>query len=299
MFANPKSLILATALVVVWTIFVDQALKGWAVGLETPLELAGIRFSPFENPGVFGGYLADLDPWIVRIFFSVLFAFLAAGVALVLYLLRHRDTPLLKTGLIFYVAGVFGNVWDRMSTGAVVDYAQIHLPLLNEMAFNFADAVVFLGAVGIAIALFREGDALWRWKDQRKGYWIEPNFQRGFAFTLMAFGFAHFFAIAIYSFVFLKVYVAGPTGPIPSSRVVRDYLFGLAVIETAALALTFAGSVFLSHRMVGPVVAFGQFVDRRKKAEAAGAPAEKLRLRESDAFKSLLEGIADRIERRE
>jgi uncharacterized membrane protein len=164
------------------------------------------------------------------------------------------------------------------------------------MAFNLADAVVLVGAIFIAVAIFREADALWYARNQRQGSWIEPGFQRGFGVSLVLLGFAHFFVIALYSFVFLKVYVAGAAAnPLGPDRVIRDYLFGLCVIEGAALALTFAGSVLFSHRLIGPLLAFAQFVERRKKA-GISSPLPPFRVRKSDYFKSILETIADRLE---
>lgn len=294
--AQPKYLLALIAVFVAVTIGVDQSLKSWASTLLFPVDILFFRFYAFGNNGIFGGYLADLDPRIIRIFFSVLFGFLALGVALGMVFLRRKETPILKTGLVVYVAGIFGNVWDRMSTGTVIDYAVVNLPGLSGMAFNFADAVVFTGAVLIAVAVFREADALWFAGDKRQGYWVEPNFQRGFAVSVVLLGFAHFFVIAVYSYVFLKVYVGGggatPFGP---DRVIRDYLIGLAIIEGAAMILTFAGSVFFSHRLVGPLMAFGQFVERRKRA-GISSPLPPFRARRSDYFKEILEGIAERLE---
>lgn len=295
-FSRPKLLLVAITVFVVVTIGMDQALKVWSSGLTTPVDILFFRFYPFGNSGIFGGYLADLDPRIVRIFFSVLFGFLALGVALGMVFLRRKETPILKAGLVVYVAGVFGNVWDRMATGSVVDYFVVNLPGLSGMAFNFADIVVFLGAILIAISIFREAEALWFAGDKRQGYWVEPGFQRGFAFSVVLLGFAHFFVIALYSFVFLKVYVGGgaatPFGP---DRVIRDYLIGLCVIEGAGMVLTFAGSVYFSHRLVGPLMAFAQFVERRKRA-GISSPLPPFRARRSDYFKEILEGIAERLE---
>jgi signal peptidase II len=294
-FARPKVRAGLVVLFIALTIVVDQALKAWATGLLFPIDFLCFRFFPYGNHGIFGGYLAGLDPWIIRIFFSVLFGFLTLGISLGLYLLRPKRAPLFKAGLVVYAAGIFGNVWDRMTTGTVVDYVVIRVPGLSGMAFNFADAVVFVGAIFIAVALFREADALWYARNQRQGYWVEPEFQRDFAILFALLGFAHFFVIALYSFVFLKVYAVGGVQPLGGDRVIRDYLFGLGVIEGAALLLTVAGSILFSHRLIGPLVAFAQFVERRKQA-GDSPPPPRFRARQSDYFKKILEAIADRLE---
>jgi len=297
LLSRPNLTIAATATFVFVTILTDQALKGWASSLQAPTDFLFFRFFPYGNAGVVGGYLSGLDPWVIRIFFSVLFGFLALGVALSLYFLNHKKTPILKVGLIVYVSGVFGNVWDRMTTGEVVDYAILQIPGFSGLAFNFADLIVLAGAILIATAIFREADELWFAREKRQGYWVEPAFQKSFAFSLVLMGFAQFFVIALYSFVFLKVYVgAGAVNDgITPDRVIRDYLIGLTVIEIAALALIFAGSVLFSHRLVGPLMAFAQFVERRKRA-GISSPLPPFRVRRSDYFREILEGIAERLE---
>lgn len=293
---NRRFLTLLTAAAVVITIVIDQALKSWSANLETPVEFLGLIFFPFGNSGIFGGYLADLDPWIIRIFFSVLFGFLCLGGALLIHFLRKQETPILKSGLVIYLAGVFGNVWDRMTTGTVVDYIVLPIPGIDGMAFNFADGVVGVGFLLVVIAIFREAESIWYTESQRQGYWIEPRFQKSFGLLVAFIGFAHFFVIALYSFVFLKVFVSGDGGGLSSERIIRDYLFGLCVIEGAGLVLTVAASIVFSHRMVGPLFALENHVELL----ATRVPGEKIfpfRVRRADYFRAVLESIVAKIEK--
>ncbi len=298
LFKNRRFLLACVLIAVLLTIGIDQSLKRWAGELAEPVERMGMVFFPFGNNGILGGYLADLDPWIVRIFFSVLFGFLCLGAILLIHFLRNQDTPWLKSGLIVYLAGVFGNVWDRMTTGTVVDYIIFPLPWLDGIAFNFADGVVAIGFVLIAGAIFKEADELWYNENQRRGYWIEPRFQKSFAALVALVGFAHFVVIALYSFVFIKVFVSpdASASAMGAERILRDYFFGLAVIEGAALVLTVAASVVFSHRMVGPLFALENHVELLATRE----PDEKIfpfRVRRSDYFRSVLESIVSKIER--
>lgn len=277
------------------TLVIDQSLKAWALGLYAPAEFLGLQFYPFGNTGVFGGFLSDLDPWIIRIFFTVLFAFLCVGTTLVMHFLRHREVPILKMGFVIYVAGIFGNVLDRMKTGTVVDYILIPTGDAEGMAFNFADIMVFIGFILILVALLRESKEFWFPENKRQGYWIEPRFQLHFGLMTAFIGFAHFFVISIYSYVFLKVFITSTdsVAALGAERIVRDYLFGLVVIESTAILLSFAVSIIVSHRLVGPIVALEQFLNRKNSKEGV----EPLRLRGGDYFRERLESIAEKVRR--
>lgn len=58
----------------------------------------------------------------------------------------------IEIGLVFIISGGLGNLLDRVIAGYVVDYLDIS-PLFNYPIFNFADCMVFIGAVGLAIYL--------------------------------------------------------------------------------------------------------------------------------------------------
>lgn len=292
MNAKKKPKLLALAFISL-TVLIDQCLKSWALNLTAPTEILGLQFFPIGNHGIFGGYLADLDPWIIRIFFTVLFAFLSVGTMLIMHFLKDRRVPLFKTGLIIYVSGIFGNVLDRMKTGSVTDYILIPTGGEDGMAFNYADLMVFLGFVLIFVALFRESGQLWFRENKRQGFWVEPRFQLHFGLMAAFIGFAHFFVIAIYSYVFLRVFVTSTASvaELGPDRIIRDYLCGLMVIESVALILSFTVSILISHRLVGPLVALEQFLNRKFSKDEDAV----LRLRRGDYFRERLESIAEKF----
>jgi len=287
---NPKLLALAF---ICLTVLIDQCLKAWALELTEPTEILGLQFFPIGNNGILGGYLAELNPWIIRIFFTVLFAFLGLGTMLIMHFLKDRRVPLFKTGLIVYVSGIFGNVLDRMKTGTVTDYILIPTGGEDGMAFNFADLMVFLGFLLLLIALFRESAQLWFRENKRQGFWVEPRFQLHFGLMAAFIGFAHFFVISIYSYVFLRVFITSTASvtALGPERIIRDYLLGLFVIETVALLLSFTVSILISHRLVGPLVALEQFLNRKFSKDEDAV----LRLRRSDYFRERLESIAEKF----
>jgi len=284
---SSKTLWLGGLAIFVVITMVDQLLKGWAQGLDAPIVLGWVRIFPFENGGIFGGYFADLHPWVIRIFFSVLFGFLTLGGFLLIHFLSHKRVPRLKWGVILYIAGMMGNVWDRMTTGKVTDFIVFGESWMDAMAFNFADFVVFGGAVLIIVSIIRDSALIWHDGDQRRGYWVEPEFQIRLGTLFVLTGLAHFTIIALYSFTFLKVFISGDQSSLTlnAEHIIRDYLIGLFVIEGGATVLTFAASILVSHRVVGPLVALEQFIKKMSRS----SETESLKLRSSDYLKDKVE----------
>jgi signal peptidase II len=283
------------ALFVIITV-IDQILKSWAQDLDTPIVMGWVRIFPFENGGILGGYFADLHPWVIRIFFSVLFGFLTLGGFLLIHFLSHKPVPRLKWGIILYVAGMMGNVWDRMTTGTIIDFIVFGESWMDAMAFNFADFAVFGGALLMVVSIIKDSSLIWHEGDQRRGHWVDPPFQTRLGTLFVLTGLAHFTVIALYSFTFLKVFISGEqsTLAINADHIIRDYLIGLFVIEIGALILTFAASLLVSHRVVGPLVALEQFI---KKISHNPEP-ENLKLRNSDYLKDKVEDLGNLISAR-
>jgi signal peptidase II len=63
------------------------------------------------------------------------------------YVLRRR--PELSPPLALILGGSLGNLFDRLRTGAVIDFVDVHV----WPVFNVADAAITLGAVWLAVLL--------------------------------------------------------------------------------------------------------------------------------------------------
>lgn len=293
--SRPRHFLFWNSFVFFLVVGIDQTLKGWAESLKEPLIFSVFTILPVGNSGIFGGYFADLDPWILRIFFSVLFGFLCLAAVLLVHLFRHKEIPLMRTGLALYLAGVLGNVWDRISTGMVVDYFLVSVGPETTMAFNFADSVVGVGFIYIVLSIFKEADALWHPEGLRRGYWVNSHFQKNFGIFLMMIGFAHFLVIGLYSYAFLKVFVAGSAGStMTSEEIIRDYLLGLCILEGVGLLLTFGVSIPFSHRLVGPLIALDLHLEKKVSGDV---PLPELRLRKADYLREIVESIGEKINR--
>jgi signal peptidase II len=102
-----------------------------------------------ENTGMAWSLLANAGGW-QRWFFIVLA--LAASAFMVWLLVRNRAQKLFCFALAMVMGGAIGNVLDRITRGAVVDFISLHWHRVYTFpAFNLADSAITLGAVCIVV----------------------------------------------------------------------------------------------------------------------------------------------------
>ena len=106
------------------------------------------------NTGAAFSFLADSAGWQ-----RWLFALIAVVVSavLVVWLKRlGRDDTWLAIALALILGGALGNLYDRIAYGHVIDYILVHWQ--NRWyfpAFNFADSAICVGAVMLALDMFK------------------------------------------------------------------------------------------------------------------------------------------------
>jgi len=135
---------------------VDQTTKAWAVRalrfgddrrvIRGVLDLVytenkGIAFGQLQEGGAFG-----------RWFFVVLA--IAAGIAVFYYFLRvPRNDDRVLGACALLLAGIFGNLTDRVRLGYVIDFIVLHAGDYHWPTFNVADASITIGALLLAYDL--------------------------------------------------------------------------------------------------------------------------------------------------
>jgi signal peptidase II len=108
------------------------------------------------NKGAAFSFLADAGGW-QRFFFIGLTLVISA---VLLWMMRgNPGNRLLCLALALVLGGAFGNLYDRVVLGHVVDFIQWHVAGYYWPAFNIADSAIFLGAVGLVIDGFRNPPA--------------------------------------------------------------------------------------------------------------------------------------------
>ncbi|MFV3317099.1 signal peptidase II [Pseudomonas sp. NY15374] len=106
------------------------------------------------NTGAAFSFLADSSGWQ-----RWLFALIAVVVSavLVVWLKRlGRNETWLAVALALVLGGAMGNLWDRVVLGHVVDFILVHWRNTHYFpAFNLADSAITVGAVMLALDMFK------------------------------------------------------------------------------------------------------------------------------------------------
>ncbi|HEX4194644.1 MAG TPA: signal peptidase II [Stellaceae bacterium] len=142
---------LVIALVV---IVLDQASKAWIVGFfserggEPVAVLAPFfNFVLTGNRGMSFGLFNNNDAMNTAVFTG-----LAAVIVIALLVwMRRANNSVIRLALGLIIGGAIGNVIDRLTRGAVVDFLDFHLGNWHWYAFNVADAAICLGVIALLL----------------------------------------------------------------------------------------------------------------------------------------------------
>jgi signal peptidase II len=138
----------------------DQASKAWALRRLKTGEVVRVfdgllHFSYAENPGIAFGRLqegGEFGRWMLAVLAGL------AVVGLLLYFFRTRRTDDRLLGAIaLLLAGVAGNLTDRVRLGHVIDFIDVFVGSYQWPTFNIADAAICVGAALLALDLILEG----------------------------------------------------------------------------------------------------------------------------------------------
>lgn len=152
-----KSLYFILAILV---LIADQLTKAWATAKLQFVDTMEIipnffRFTYARNRGVAFSLFADSQfetKWILAAIST------AAALGVGYYLYRSATSnKRLNYALSFLLAGIVGNLIDRVRLGEVVDFIDFHwYEKYTWPTFNIADASICVGAVLLALEMMRE-----------------------------------------------------------------------------------------------------------------------------------------------
>ena len=134
----------------------DQASKAWAVkslrfGEDRVVIRGFLQLAYTENPGIAFGQLQEGGSF-GRWFFVVLAS--AATIAVFYYFMRTpRNDDRILGACALLLAGILGNLTDRVRLGYVVDFIVMHAGDYHWPTFNIADASICIGAVLLLLDL--------------------------------------------------------------------------------------------------------------------------------------------------
>ena len=105
------------------------------------------------NSGAAFSFLADSSGWQRWLF--ALIAVVVSGVLLVWLKRLGRNDTWLAIGLALILGGALGNLYDRIAYGHVIDFILVHWEHRLFPAFNVADSAICVGAVMLALDMFK------------------------------------------------------------------------------------------------------------------------------------------------
>ncbi len=121
--------------------------------ISVPMIPGFFNFTLLHNTGAAFSFLADQSGW-QRWFFAAL----AVGVSIVLvrWLATLANDRWLAVSIALVLGGALGNLYDRVVLGYVVDFLHFYWGNYHFPAFNLADSAISIGAVMMAIDIFRK-----------------------------------------------------------------------------------------------------------------------------------------------
>ena len=136
---------------------IDQTTKSWAAHTlrhDGDRTLIGgfLNFTYAENPGVAFSML-DQQGTAGRWGLSVV-ACIAAVLVLYFFWRTPRTDDRILGSLALLLAGIVGNVVDRLRLGFVIDFVDVQFGNWHYPVFNVADAAICIGAALLMIDLF-------------------------------------------------------------------------------------------------------------------------------------------------
>lgn len=136
---------------------IDQTSKAWATrtlrfGGDMPVISGFLNFAYAQNTGVAFSMLddhGDAGRWGLSVV-----AFVAAALVLYFFWRTPRSDDRILGSLALLLAGIAGNVTDRMRLGFVVDFIDVQFGSWHYPTFNVADASICVGAGILILDMF-------------------------------------------------------------------------------------------------------------------------------------------------
>lgn len=269
--------------ILIFTVLVDQLLKGFAIQYQWQ-ELA-------FNPGIIQGLFSDVPPLLRVVVVVSLSGILLFVFGLIMFLLPSH-TLKLRLGIGVYVGAILSNSLDRLMHGAVVDWVRFRFGGWQTSLLNFADLVQWPAIGLILYSLYQNSERLWPENNLRKFKTIHPHFQGRIRRLILFSVLANAILSWIFAFTFLKVTLAHSVAhSFIGTKTLWMFTGLFFLIQTCYLLLVYLLAQIISQRMAGPLFAFERYVRRTLQGKSQD---EEFRLRANDEFQEL-ETLAQKI----
>lgn len=259
----------------------DFVIKKWALGLHRDIYVGfiGIDISHLQVLFVDVNqknlilrvihYTTFLGP-LMLLYFFFSFQFLTID--------RSRKLNLF---LAIWMAGIVGNIIDRIVYGTVTDY--IHLNAGLDLYFNLATLMTIGGAIAFIAFIYRN-KAEYIFSNKRKLRLLYAELQYDYVGKILFVCLFLCLTLAIFSYTFIKFYLA-EYGMSVASSVLNLYLVQVAVISVLYLVIIVLIGFHFSNRFVGPLHGFEKFIEKLENGDMNAS----FHVRENDHHKNLEE----------
>ena len=135
--------LVAAGIAILFLVLLDQGTKSWVMHSisfqeSIPVIPGFFNLTHVYNTGAAFGMLHDSN-----LFFMVLSTVVLIGL---IVMRRHFAGKLMGTGWVLLVAGIIGNVADRVRIGHVVDFLDFQFGSYHWPSFNVADSCICIAA---------------------------------------------------------------------------------------------------------------------------------------------------------
>lgn len=272
-------------------LLIDQWTKYQAMLLEDSILLDHLQIAPFKNYGLMLGAMKTSSQFYTVVLPTAVGAQLIFLFAVAQYFIPIKSM-IFRAGLSLFLGGLLGNLIDRALFGYVRDFIILSAGQTHTGIFNIADAIQWLGVLMFMGSYFANGHILFPANERRGRKWIDTPFQAKYCALLVGTGLCFALIGGALSYTFLKVVIAEAKG-LPFEQVSQFVnLFVICYCGTTLcyLVAIFLVAVQLSHRIVGPIKGFENFLNDLLRGHS-----RNLRLRQGDEFRQF-ESLAVRFQ---
>lgn len=269
-------------------ILIDQWTKVWAL---SEFQVFGQWITPFlggflhKNHGMMFGSFSKLPPILRNVTLATGGGFLIFIFVVIMSFLQYR-LFVFRLGMAILLGGILGNVVDRILHGPVTDFIVIKVFGWLSPAFNLADMIQWIGYFMVSYSIIKDGYLIWHDNNKRSLFWLDGKYQLKYCLNFVIFCAIFSLILGIFSFTFVKVLVFETAKG--SRSIGPEYLIPF-IVTFSLISIVFLISIFLlglrlSHRSVGPIYAFRNFLNDLRLGKS-----RSFKLRNLDDFKYLEE----------
>ena len=270
-------------------LFVDQWTKVISSNWVGEAQYGPLSLIPFKNVGFMMGGFGSLSKIYTIVFPATLAGFVVFSFLAVQYFLPIKSS-ILRAGVSIFIASLLSNVLDRVRLGYVVDFIYFNFGSFETGIFNVADSLQWVGVALISYGYASAGGLLYPEDQRRNQVWVDPAFQIRYCAALVVVGFCFALTLGLLSYTFLSVTLSqiADVNVIVSRQMLQSFVILYSVTSFVFLLCILAAGVWLSHRVVGPVKGFENFLE-----DLLEGKSRQFKVRQMDEF-GQLERIAAR-----